>query len=400
MSELHSVESANSAAPKRLISLDQFRGYTILGMLLVNFFGGFDACPQILKHSNDYCSYADTIMPQFLFAAGFSMRLSPGRRWEREGRLPWKRVIRRLGGLALIAVLWYSFCEFQSVSKAFQTQSFPAVSEMMAKRIWFQTLMHIAATSLWILPVIRCSIPVRIVFLVVSAGLHVGVSWWFNFDWAYQSPRVIDGGPLGFLSWAIPAILGSVTCDLMNQGDNVVQKLLWYGGLISLIGWLLSFPSVLYRVGVPPAANAIDQKLAIDAVLPNIDRYKNWHGEIMEPPFIPPPSTQHRHWNYWMMTQRAASISYTTFAAGFSLALFGLFHFLCDRRRFQVGALRTLGTNSLAAYLLHTVISWFVSPVISTTATAGSVVLVFVVYATLVWGACRILEARRWYVRI
>lgn len=55
----------------RLLSLDQFRGYTILGMLLVNFLGDYRICPRWLRHTNDYCSYADTIMPQFLFAAGF-----------------------------------------------------------------------------------------------------------------------------------------------------------------------------------------------------------------------------------------------------------------------------------------------------------------------------------------
>ena len=55
-----------STSTVRLTSLDQFRGYTMFGMLLVNFLGGFAICPRILRHTNDYCSYADTIMPQFL----------------------------------------------------------------------------------------------------------------------------------------------------------------------------------------------------------------------------------------------------------------------------------------------------------------------------------------------
>src|SRR5262249_28425897 len=60
----------------RLVSLDQFRGYTVLGMFLVNFVGGMSAVPDGLKHHHTYCSYADTIMPQFLLAVGFGMRLS------------------------------------------------------------------------------------------------------------------------------------------------------------------------------------------------------------------------------------------------------------------------------------------------------------------------------------
>mgnify|MGYP001567957177 CR=1 FL=1 len=60
----------------RLASLDQFRGYTVLGMCVVNFLGNFTALPAAFKHHNTYCSYADTIMPQFFFAVGFAYRLT------------------------------------------------------------------------------------------------------------------------------------------------------------------------------------------------------------------------------------------------------------------------------------------------------------------------------------
>ena len=64
----------------RIVSLDQFRGYTVLGMFFVNFVGHFHAIPAIFKHHNTYCSYADTIMPQFFFAVGFAYRLTLRRR--------------------------------------------------------------------------------------------------------------------------------------------------------------------------------------------------------------------------------------------------------------------------------------------------------------------------------
>ena len=60
-------------AKGRIASLDQFRGYTVAGMLLVNFIGGFHEVGAIWKHHNTYCSYADTIMPQFFFAVGFAL---------------------------------------------------------------------------------------------------------------------------------------------------------------------------------------------------------------------------------------------------------------------------------------------------------------------------------------
>ena len=59
--------------------MDQYRGYTVAGMFVVNFVGGLAAFPEVLKHHNGhpYFSYADTIMPSFMFAAGYSYRLTP-----------------------------------------------------------------------------------------------------------------------------------------------------------------------------------------------------------------------------------------------------------------------------------------------------------------------------------
>ncbi len=52
----------------------------------------------------------------------------------------------------------------------------------------------------------------RVLFLFASAGLHLWLSSWFYLDWAWNRP-VIDGGPLGFLSWTIPLLAGSLAYD-------------------------------------------------------------------------------------------------------------------------------------------------------------------------------------------
>ena len=43
----------------RIVSMDQFRGYTVAGMCVVNFLGGLQAIHPVLKHNNNYFSYAD-----------------------------------------------------------------------------------------------------------------------------------------------------------------------------------------------------------------------------------------------------------------------------------------------------------------------------------------------------
>lgn len=83
----------------RIVSMDQFRGYTVVGMIVVNFVGGLNAVHDILKHHNVYFSYADTIMPSFMFAAGFSYRLTMTRRRAQTGLGPayGRAVMRRVG---------------------------------------------------------------------------------------------------------------------------------------------------------------------------------------------------------------------------------------------------------------------------------------------------------------
>src|SRR5262245_66122329 len=88
-------------AGSRIASMDQFRGYTVAGMFVVNFLGNLTAIHPILKHNNTYFSYAESIMPSFLFACGYSYRLSTLRRLPTLGVAgTWRRTIVR--GLALV----------------------------------------------------------------------------------------------------------------------------------------------------------------------------------------------------------------------------------------------------------------------------------------------------------
>ena len=71
---------ALSDRKKRILSLDQYRGYAIFGMILVNYLGNFDAMPEQFRHHRDWFSYADTIAPIFMFVVGMGFRMSFGRR--------------------------------------------------------------------------------------------------------------------------------------------------------------------------------------------------------------------------------------------------------------------------------------------------------------------------------
>src|SRR5438445_10464675 len=95
-----------SATSSRIVSLDQFRGYTIVGMILVNFIGDFAVSPPVLQHHNTYFSYADTIMPGFHFAVGFALRLILLKHLPTLGpRRAYASIVRVGVGLALLYIV-------------------------------------------------------------------------------------------------------------------------------------------------------------------------------------------------------------------------------------------------------------------------------------------------------
>jgi Heparan-alpha-glucosaminide N-acetyltransferase, catalytic len=94
----------------RIASMDQFRGYTVAGMFLVNFVGGLAVFPEVLKHHNGhpYFSYADSIMPSFMFAAGFSYRLTMLRRLAQQGAAKsYGHILVRSLALVLVSLVMY-----------------------------------------------------------------------------------------------------------------------------------------------------------------------------------------------------------------------------------------------------------------------------------------------------
>lgn len=364
--------STDEPAQKRIASLDQFRGYTVLAMFLVNFLGSFEACHWLLRHHNVFCSFADTIMPQFLFAVGFAFRLSFQRRTESRGApAAYARMVRRLLGLVLVSLVVYSAGSRAETWDQLSTMGAWEAVRGPLKSTWFQTLTHIAVTSLWVLPVVRAGAGWRIAFLLGSAAVHVVASHAFYFHWVNNGdPNGIDGGPLGFLTWAVPMIVGTLAYDAVAQpeGRRPLASMLLWSALLMAAGYALSCGTRFYDA--PSAPQPAATKLASQPVIPTpaqvaTAREKVASGQVLqllaEPPFVPPPhpdgdigkSHQLRAWNYWMMSQRSGTLSYQVFAAGFSLAVFLLFYVGCDLYGWRIGVLCTFGANALAAYVLH-----------------------------------------------
>jgi predicted acyltransferase len=369
-------------APSRLASLDQFRGYTVLGMFFVNFMGGFRCIPDIFKHHNTYCSYADTIMPHFFFAVGFAYRLTYLRRQSTEGS--WaaiSRALRRNLGLILFGIVFYhlggrvnSWSELQALHwRDFLTRAF--------KGDPFETLVHIGVTALWILPVIGTRPSIRIAFSCFSGGLHLALSYWFNYAWVHADPRSIDGGPLGFLTWAIPMLAGSLAYDVVMRHGAVsaAARLLFWGAVLMVLGYTLSCLTILPLPGSPIPEEGYFRQ----AKLPFVH---------VQPSDSPP--------SLWTMNQRAGSISYLSFGAGLSLAVYALFVLLCDVDGLQIGLFRTLGSNALVGYVLHDMVIETVKPYAPEDSPLWYVLAAFAVFLAICYLFIRHLEKNKLYIRL
>jgi predicted acyltransferase len=372
----------------RLISLDQFRGFAVLGMFAVNFLGHFHVTPDALKHHAGYdidgrryayVTYADAVMPQFFLAAGFSCRLTLLRRLTTEGpRAAYLRTARRCLGLLLIGLLVYHLDGGVRTWEDLRSLGLTGFLRTAFQRNFFQTLVHLGLRTLWVLPVVASGPRVRIGFAVFSGVLHVLVSSLGYYDWVMKRPG-IDGGPLGFMTWTVPFLAGTLAYDLMLTRSVRTQavRLVTVGMVLMALGYGLSCLNRVTPPNSPSDASTIT----------------TW---LVEPPLMPPSAPA----NLWTMSQRAGSLSYHTFAAGFALVVYALFVVACDHGGYRLGLLQTLGQNALAAYLIHDLVDGALKPYMPKDAPGWFVLIGFAGFTWVCLGIIRLLERNRIYLRL
>ncbi len=350
----------------RIASLDQFRGYTVAGMFLVNFIGSFAATPAIFKHHKTYCSYADTIMPHFFFAVGFAFRLAFLKHRERNGAAAaYRAAVWRCLGLMLIGAVVYQLDGRYPSWESLRNAGIDGVLSTAFRRNVFQALVHIGVTSLWVLPVIAASRRTQWIFLAASGALHLALSHWFWQDWLLAN-RVIDGGVLGFLTWTIPTLAGSIAYqEYVDRGPGgAIRAYLRQGAALMAFGYAISCLTA--------------------------------GGVVAAPPFVAPWHPR----DLWTMSQQSGSVSYLAFSTGLSFAVFALFVQWNDIRGGQWALFRTLGTNALAGYVLHGLVSDLVKPFAPKDAPEWYVAAALAVFFAITWAMIRSLEKNNVYIKL
>jgi uncharacterized membrane protein len=182
----------------RIVSVDAFRGFAILGMVLINYLAGISWIPGAFKHAPDIgLTVADLIAPLFIFAIGLTYGPSFERGVQRDG---FGKTAGRFAGryLAILGV------------GALITAGEPLTGETAN----WGVLQAIGVAGIVCIPFIRIGPLIRL-----AAGLALLIAYQLVLDALMLDVTVASshGGLYGSLAWAAMLILSTVLADLFRR---------------------------------------------------------------------------------------------------------------------------------------------------------------------------------------
>ncbi len=208
------MENQNATAPappakQRLLSLDVFRGFTLLGMVLVNSHPG-KIFPGLGHVSWNGWGFADLIFPFFVFIVGvampyaFASRLARG---ESRGKLFWQ-ALRRSVLLFVVGMLLNGYPQFHwPTLRVMNVLQRIAICYFLATILFVHLRMTIRQMA-WLSGIILVLYYVLMVFVPVpgyGAGVLKPVGNWGNYI-----DQLVMPARLGRRTWESKSLLGCV----------------------------------------------------------------------------------------------------------------------------------------------------------------------------------------------
>lgn len=307
----------------RILSMDQYRGYAILGMLLVDYFGLYKGellqpgestgviwffahlWHQIHHPHGAGFTFADLIAPVFMFVVGMGMRLSMVRRMAkgdvhtaRMGLVKRYAVIIMLGFTIYTGYLWDALLNIGLAGMV--------VLWFVERKAWQRFACGVGLLSLYQLIFVYTSYGELARRTLKYTGENMPLIWKLIPIGPTLVEVPINGGPIGHWSWAFIMIGGTIAYDILATRDQrrITTTLLAWGFGLVIAGLVFQSEWVGIKEAWPIA--------------------KNW-----------------------------ASASYSLWATGLCFLNLLLFYYICDIWGWEIPNLSILGVNPLAIYVLQ-----------------------------------------------
>jgi len=329
-------------------------------MFIVNFVHHMDALHPFWKHNDNYVTFADWIMPGFIFAVGFSYRLTILKRLEKYGPMAtYLTYVKRSLALILVSLMmygwggefktWESFTETETIQvtnddgeleDAEVNATYQFFAQLVKSNLW-EVLSIIGVAQIFIMPVIARSSLVRFLAMLGCMVGHFLISWWFNWGfvhgyvqnfmvqlWGTGGNRSWDGGFFGIMSWSVAMLAGSLIYDILvtNSRGNAAGKTFLFASVFMISGYVLSCGTRFYDVPLDPKERPISAeeekvralakegkalpgnvpakpgdiaKYAFNPMIPDFSQAKDrsWSDLLAEPPFVMPPHYDQQKYN-------------------------------------------------------------------------------------------------------
>jgi len=206
-------------AKKRYLSIDVFKGLTVILMVFANAVGIYDNVPSWSKHAVDFgLTYVDVIAPFFVFMMALNFKISYKRRLETFGRK--KTYLRFIRRYVIFIILGFCF------SLGF---------DQGIILIRWGTFQVLGLSGLILLPLIEFKAYIRLIVALILILTHQLI---LITDFKTIIYDGIEGGFFGALSWSSMMILSSVLSEGLEK--KKVFNYFLIGGLICLLLGIIS----------------------------------------------------------------------------------------------------------------------------------------------------------------
>ena len=252
---------------KRISSIDQFRGFAILTMVLANFMSAILLIPAWLKHAPDIgLTVIDLIAPFFIFAISLTYGQAFQRRLERDGAFhAYSYFLSRY--LAIVGL--------GAIISAGET----AVGENASGIDW-GVLQAIGMAGLVTLLVIRLPSIYRWIIGVGILVIYQLILDNFLLDFTLRSPH---GGLFGALDWSAMMILGTALVDMFYSEGKGKKAFPWVSAAILAAGIALALitPISKHRVSSSYVLVALGISALLFLLFHFLAERLNWQGRFL-----------------------------------------------------------------------------------------------------------------------